>query len=58
VDLLAELRGRRPASEDLVVTHGDLTLGNILAVGAISGIIDLDRTVAADRYQDLALMDR
>jgi aminoglycoside 3'-phosphotransferase-2 len=55
-DLLEELIGRRPAHEELVVTHGDLTLGNVLAQGeAIIGLIDLGRVGIGDRYQDLAL---
>jgi aminoglycoside 3'-phosphotransferase-2 len=55
-DLLTELIARRPVHEELVVTHGDFTLGNVLAHGeTISGLIDLGRVGIGDRTQDLAL---
>ena len=55
-DLLAELMARRPVHEELVVTHGDFTLGNVLAHGeSITGLIDLGRVGIGDRAQDLAL---
>lgn len=46
-----------PISPDLVVTHGDLSLDNILLRdGEVVGCIDVGRTGIADRYQDLAIV--
>jgi aminoglycoside 3'-phosphotransferase I len=45
-----------PISSDLVVTHGDFSLDNILMQqGAIAGCVDVGRAGVADRYQDLAI---
>lgn len=57
----AEVVAKRPATEDLVFTHGDFTPANVLInpdTLELSGVIDWGRAGIADRYQDLALMVR
>ncbi|WP_406053590.1 APH(3') family aminoglycoside O-phosphotransferase [Kribbella sp. NBC_00889] len=59
--LLAQLERTRPASEDLVVCHGDLTLDNVLVdprTGGLTGVIDVGRLGVADRWLDLAILQR
>ncbi|KAA6215329.1 aminoglycoside 3'-phosphotransferase [Streptomyces albofaciens JCM 4342] len=56
--LLAELERTRPATEDLVVCHGDLCPDNVLLdprTCEVTGLIDVGRAGLADRHCDLAL---
>lgn len=60
-ELLEMLLKSRPEVEDVVFTHGDYCLPNILiepSPARIAGIIDWGRAGIADRYQDLALATR
>jgi len=53
---LAELEELRPATEDLVLTHGDPCLPNFLFEnGEVTGFIDLGALGLADRWRDLAI---
>lgn len=54
-----QMMGLMPITSDPVVTHGDLTLHNILMErGQVAGLIDVARVGVADRYQDLAILWR
>ena len=58
-ELYKELESKMNFEEDLVFTHGDYCLPNIiLQDNEISGFVDLGRAGISDRYQDLALCAR
>lgn len=55
----AALQDCQPITPDLVVTHGDFSLENIVMhEGAVAGCLDVGRAGVADRYQDLAIVWR
>lgn len=57
-ELIDWLIQNRP-DEDLVLSHGDFCLPNIIfSKDEVSGFIDLGQTCAADRYQDIAICYR
>lgn len=53
----AALQALLPLAPDMVVTHGDFSLDNLLMQdGRVVGCIDVGRVGIADRYQDLAIL--
>jgi kanamycin kinase len=59
--LRTQLEATIPASEDLVVGHGDYCLPNVVVdpeTMLVSGLVDGGRVGRADRHLDLALMTR
>jgi kanamycin kinase len=56
-DALAELTRHAPASEDLVVCHGDYCVPNVLLdeTGTVTGYVDLGELGLADRWWDVAV---
>lgn len=58
-DLFQELTESKPDNEDLVFTHGDFCLPNIIAGdGMLGGFVDWGNAGVADKYQDIALLAR
>lgn len=58
-DVYNDLIARRPDSEDLVFTHGDPCMPNIIVKdGELAGFIDMDGAGVADRYVDIAIFFR
>jgi kanamycin kinase len=55
-EAVAQLEARRPATEDLVVCHGDYCFPNaLLENGEVTGYVDLGELGVADRWWDIAV---
>lgn len=58
-DLFQELVAIKPTNEDLVFTHGDYCVPNVILENRkLSGFVDWGNAGIADKYQDLALLTR
>jgi len=60
-ELFQEMQASVPSNEDIVFTHGDYCLPNVIIGSSgttINGFIDWDRGGIADRYQDLGIAAR
>ncbi len=58
-DVFEELLSKRPTEEDLVFTHGDYCLPNVMIDGEeVTGFVDWGSAGVANRYQDIALVIR
>lgn len=58
-EILKEIVDKKPGSEELVFTHGDYCLPNIIVKNKkIAGFVDLGRAGVGDKYQDIALAAR
>ena len=58
-EVFDELLRKRLAEEDLVFTHGDYCLPNIMIDGEdVAGFVDWGRAGVADRYKDISLVVR
>jgi aminoglycoside phosphotransferase len=58
-ELFVEVGRGQPRVEDLVFTHGDYSLPNvILHEGRVSGLVDVGRAGIGDRHRDLAIASR
>jgi kanamycin kinase/aminoglycoside 3'-phosphotransferase-3 len=58
-ELLAWLENNQPAREDLVFSHGDYCMPNVLFEdGVLTGYIDLGNMGVADRWEDITMAYR
>jgi len=58
-ELLEWLKKYKPSNEDVVFSHGDYCMSNVIIKDIyVNGFIDLGKCGVADRYQDIALCYR